>query len=256
MSDFGLKALVLDWGGVLTPPLDEAMARWAQTDAVRFEHFRDVMRTWVGVPPDADDGRTGDDDAAGDDDVRGPVVGGYDPDVAPVAAAEQADVPAPGNPVHRLERGELPVAEFEALLADELGRRGSPVSADGLVDRVIGGLADLSDTMVGLVRRARAAGLRTALLSNSWGEHYPDELFAELFDVVVVSGRVGMRKPEARIYRHVADLLGLEPSECVLVDDLPHNIHGAAAVGMVGVLHTDYASTLAELEILFDRPLG
>ena len=64
-----------------------------------------------------------------------------------------------------------------------------------------------------------------------------------------------MRKPDEGIFRYTAELLGLEPAECVMVDDLPHNVRGAVAAGMVGVQHTDYASTLAELEALFGIPL-
>jgi putative hydrolase of the HAD superfamily len=51
-------------------------------------------------------------------------------------------------------------------------------------------------------------------------------------------------------------LLGLDAGECVMVDDLPHNIHAAVAAGMVGVLHTDVDSTRAELEVLLDLPLA
>ncbi len=62
-----------------------------------------------------------------------------------------------------------------------------------------------------------------------------------------------MRKPEPGIFHHTLDLLGLEPAECVFVDDLAHNIAAAVEVGMVGVLHTSYDESLAELEVLFDR---
>jgi len=106
-----------------------------------------------------------------------------------------------------------------------------------------------------MVRRSREQGLRTALLSNSWGDHYPEALWDGLFDAVVISGRVGMRKPDPEIFLHAADLLGLQPAQCVMVDDLPHNARGAVAVGMVGVLHRSYPETLAELEALFDRRL-
>ena len=173
-----------------------------------------------------------------------------------VAALEQAaDAgPAGASPVHQLERGEIAAGEFERELAGELARLGSPVRAEGLLGRMLGGLATLDDDMLGLVRRARAAGLRTALLSNSWGDHYPEELWDGLFDAVVISGRVGMRKPDERIFRYTAELLGLEPAECVMVDDLPHNVAGAVASGMVGVRHTSYASTRDELEVLLDVP--
>ena len=63
------------------------------------------------------------------------------------------------------------------------------------------------------------------------------------------------RKPDEEIFRHTAELLHLEPAECVMVDDLQPNIQGAVAAGMVGVLHKSYHQTLDELEILFDLPL-
>jgi putative hydrolase of the HAD superfamily len=110
--------------------------------------------------------------------------------------------------------------------------------------------------MSGLVRRARGAGLRTALLSNSWGNDYPRDGWDEMFDAIVISGEVGMRKPEPRIYEHTLGLLGLPAGACVFVDDMPHNVAAAVEVGMVGVLHTSYDATLLELEALFDRPLG
>jgi putative hydrolase of the HAD superfamily len=234
-----LRGLVVDWGGVLTPSLDAAMSAWAAGDGVDFEHFRAVMRAWVGPRPgDAPSG-----EGAGE---------------GAVAALEQApDAGAAGaSPVHRLERGEIDPAEFEQQLAERLAEQGSPVEARGLLGRMLAGLAELDAGMVGLVRRAHGAGVRTALLSNSWGDHYPDELFDGLFDAVVISGRVGMRKPDAEIFRHTADLLGLEPGECVLVDDLPHNVRGAAAAGMVGVQHTDVDTTRGELEVLLGLPLA
>jgi HAD superfamily hydrolase (TIGR01509 family) len=129
------------------------------------------------------------------------------------------------------------------------------VQAEGLLTRVLSGLAELRDDMLGLVRRARHSGIRTALLSNSWGDHYPEEEWEGAFDVVVISGRVGMRKPDADIFRHTADLLGVPVDECVMVDDLAGNIRGAVAAGMVGVLHKSYEDTAEELEILFDRRL-
>jgi epoxide hydrolase-like predicted phosphatase len=229
-----LRGLIVDWGGVLTPSLDAAMAAWAQADGVVFEHFRDVMRAWVGP--------RGSDAPAG----------------VPVALLEEAsdDGSAGSSPVHRLERGELTPAEFEQQLADRLAERGSPVPAEGLLDRMLGGLAQLDVGMLGVVRRAHDAGIRTALLSNSWGDHYPDELFDGLFDAVVISGRVGMRKPDAEIFRHTAGLLGLDPGACVMVDDLPQNVRGAVAAGMVAVQHTDVDSTRAELEVLLGLDLA
>jgi epoxide hydrolase-like predicted phosphatase len=236
-----LRGLVVDWGGVLTASLDSAMAQWAATDGVDFEHFRSVMRSWVGTR------RAGGEDAAASVLTERAVA---DLEQAPDAG------PAGTSPVHRLERGELPAREFEQALAEELARRGSPVEADGLLRRVLAGLEQLDPPMLDLVRRVHDAGIRTALLSNSWGDHYPEELWAGLFDAVVISGRVGMRKPDVRIFEHTAELLGLPPSACVMVDDLPHNVRGAVAAGMVAVRHSDYATTLTELEALFELDLG
>ena len=76
-----------------------------------------------------------------------------------------------------------------------------------------------------------------------------------MFDAIIISGEVGMRKPESRIYRLAAEQVGLAPNECVFVDDLQVNIVGAVEVGMVGVLHREYEVTANELEILFGIPL-
>ena len=205
-----LRGLIVDWGGVLTAPIDEAMAAWARHEGIDLELYRTVMRSWIE---------------------------------------------ASASPVQKLERGELTPDEFEHLLAKGFRERGVAVDANGLLARMLGGLRELSDDMVNLIRRARSQGVKTALLSNSWGEHYPEHLWVGAFDAVVISGRVGMRKPEAEIFEHTAELLHLEPGQCVMVDDLAANIHGAVAAGMVGVLHVSYEQTVDELEVLFDLPL-
>lgn len=205
-----VKALVMDWGGVLTAPLEATMPDWARAERIDLGHFRDVMRGWVDLSQQA----------------RGP------------------------SPTHLLERGELAPADFEVLLADELERRGSFTRPEGLLGRMLAGLVELDATMMGLVRSARHAGIRTALLSNSWGEHYPEELWDDLFDVVVISGRVGMRKPEAQIYAHTVEALGVPAGACVMVDDMPRNVEGATAAGMQVVHHTAVDDTLRRVRSL------
>ena len=107
--------------------------------------------------------------------------------------------------------------------------------------------------LLDVLRRARRHGLRTALLSNADGPGpAPDSAFGSLFDVMVLSGEVGMAKPDERIYRLVADRLGLATAGCVFVDDLAGNVRGAAAAGMVGVHHTSVSATITELEALFE----
>ncbi|MFC7341500.1 HAD-IA family hydrolase [Saccharopolyspora griseoalba] len=104
--------------------------------------------------------------------------------------------------------------------------------------------------MLALARHARKAGLRTALVSNAAG--IADPRLPELFDAVVLSGVEGVAKPSPEIYWLTAHRLGLEPQECVMVDDLPRNVAGAVDAGMVGVHHRDVESTLTEFTALFD----
>jgi epoxide hydrolase-like predicted phosphatase len=159
-------------------------------------------------------------------------------------------------PIHALETGELDLAEFERRLAASLTTKaGDPVEGTGLVNRMFSGF-NREASMTDVVRTLRRRGVRTALCSNSWGtEAYPRDDFGELFDVVVISGEVGMRKPNADIYELTSARLGLAPAACVFVDDLAVNVRGAAAVGMCGIHHTDPATTLAELAALFGLPL-
>jgi putative hydrolase of the HAD superfamily len=77
-----------------------------------------------------------------------------------------------------------------------------------------------------------------------------------MFDVVVISGEVGMRKPDAEIFHHTLSALGVLPQHSVFVDDIKLNVNAAVGVGMVGVHHTDYDVTAVELDALFDLPLS
>jgi putative hydrolase of the HAD superfamily len=110
--------------------------------------------------------------------------------------------------------------------------------------------------MNALVLRARRQGLRTVLLSNSWGNEYPRDGWDEMFDAVVISGEVGMRKPEERIYRFAAAQVDRSADRCVFVDDLRPNVDAAVRLGMVGVHHQDYRTTATELEAVFALPLA
>lgn len=141
------------------------------------------------------------------------------------------------------------------------GRRSSnldPMTFTGLVLDYGGVVTDPGEAtgmegeppIAAVARRARRAGIRTALLSNADAvADHPE--WGELFDTVVLSGVVGMAKPDAEIYRLTARRLGVAPQDCVFVDDLRSNVAGAVAAGMVGVHHRSVASTLAELETLF-----
>ena len=145
-----------------------------------------------------------------------------------------------------VETGRLSEYEFGRRVGERLGLE----IGDRLVDGLFGGLR-ADGAMVAAVRRARAAGVRTGLLSNSMGEgRYERASFPELFDAVVISGEVGMRKPDPEIYALAAERLGLRPEACVFVDDLPGTLKPARAIGMATVAHRgDAAATLAEVEL-------
>lgn len=153
----------------------------------------------------------------------------------------------PGNPIHLLETGELEVPEFERRFAARLvTTTGDPVKAEGVLGRLFAAMRP-SDEMTALVRDLRGHGLRTGLLSNSWGNDYPHHLLAELCDVIVISGEVGLRKPDEPIYRLLLEKLELPAERVAFVDDFTANVRAAQAIGMHGVRHTDPASTRAEL---------
>ena len=219
MDNYGeLRGIITDWGGVLTTPILTMVQAWIEADGIEWESYRAVMRPWVSQAYDAE-GRP--------------------------------------NPIHALERGECSGPQFEEILAAQLLRRdGAAVAAEGLLRRMFAASLPVPG-MYETIRTLRAAGFSTGLLSNSWGcDEYPRSDFPGLFDVVVLSGEVGMRKPEEAIFRHAAEVLGLAPSECVFVDDMQANVAAAQACGMTAVLHTETAATAKALQDLFGVPLA
>jgi epoxide hydrolase-like predicted phosphatase len=144
-----------------------------------------------------------------------------------------------------LETGRLPEEEFEPQFAAVLG-----VEPAELIDRLFAGSRPDQD-MLQAVGRARAGGIRTGLISNSWGtRRYDRALLAELFHGIVISGEVGIRKPSPEIYELGAREIGVAPSECVFVDDLEFNLEPAERLGMATVHHTDPGQTIDQLERL------
>ncbi len=198
-----IKALLVDFGGVLTVPLRTAFEAWLEHEQVDPQEFVDLLVEWRDQPD---------------------------------------------NPMHRLETGQITEDEFATEVSGRLRRTdGAAVPPVGLVARMLHGLEFDRDALV-MLQAARAAGLRTGLLSNSWGmEMYPWADLEPLLDVQVVSGQVGLRKPDPAIYQLAAGELGLTPSQCAFVDDLQHNVDAARELGMFAVLHTDLPSTLAAL---------
>jgi len=149
-----------------------------------------------------------------------------------------------------LETGKLAEDEFERRFAALL-----EVAPEGLIDGLFSGV-HADELMVEAVRLAHRAGVRTALVSNSWGVHrYPRSMFSELFDGVVISAEEGIRKPSKRMYELGAERAGVSPQECVYVDDLPFNLTPARELGMAVIHHTDSEQTVEELERLLGIPL-
>lgn len=161
-----------------------------------------------------------------------------------------------GDPVARelleeLELGRLTEAEFEPRFAAVLG-----VDSERLIDRLFAGM-DADEAMLAAVLAARRAGVRTGLLSNSWGaDRYDPEVLASHFDATVISGRVGVRKPDPAIYDLAVEAMALPADQVVFVDDLPGNLKPARALGMATVRHERTEATLAELERLLEVPLS
>jgi putative hydrolase of the HAD superfamily len=212
------RGVITDWGGVMTGPIRSTVQAWLDSEEIDSDTYAAIMRLWV--------------------------VTAYDP-------------AADGNPVHALERGEITSDEFERLLAAKLLRRdGGQVLSEGLLTRMFAASMPC-EPMYAAIASLRAAGLRTCLLSNSWGsDGYPREVFGSMYDAVVISGEVGMRKPEERIFRHAAGLIGLTPGECVFIDDMEANVRAAEAMGMHGVLHAQPEATVQALGKLFGMSLG
>lgn len=213
-----LRGVITDWGGVMTNPMAEAMNAWLDADGIDRRSYKAAIRPWL---------------------------------------AQAYGTGGQGNPVHALERGECGHEEFERALAGRLVRfDGRPVVSKGLLSRMFAA-STMEAAMRQLMRALRKAGVRTALLSNSWGgTGYPRDLFPEMFDVVVISSEVGMRKPEEEIFRHAAALLGLAPEECVFIDDLEANVLAAEAVGLVGLHHREPTRTAERLGELLGIPLA
>lgn len=211
-----VKGVLIDWAGVLTTSMAESINTWLVADRIDTSHYTEVMRGMIAS-------------AYGGDGTE--------------------------NPIHTLERGEITALAFETALAAELRTHdGLPPVAEGLLTRMFAGFQPV-EAMFEMLRRARKAGYKTCLVSNSWGNDYDRTGWEEAFDAVVISGEVGMRKPEPRIFAHAVSLVGLEPAECVFIDDIEANITAARELGFTGILHTHAGTTIAELETLLKVPL-
>ena len=202
------RAVVSDFGGVLTSPLMNFFAAFQDSSGVPLEALGKAM--------------------------------------AAIAVSEGA------HPLFELEKGALTEERFVALLENavsaELGRE---VHLRGLADSYWSEL-DTNDPMLDYLRSVRSRGYRLALLTNNvreweprWRAMVPVD---ELFEVVVDSAFVGMRKPDPEIYELTLERLGLTGPECVFVDDIEINCTTAASLGMHPVWFRTTEQAIADIE--------
>ncbi len=203
-----IRAVVSDFGGVLTAPLLQGFAR-IQAD--------------TGVPAEAFGGA--------------------------LAAATATDG---RNPLFELEVGAITEGEFLATMERELARiLDRPVTLHGFGERYMSAL-DANEALFAHYRALHERGLRFAMLTNNvreweplWRTKLPVD---EIFETVVDSGFVGLRKPDRAIFALVLERLALPAEECVFVDDLAVNIEAARELGFAVVHYRDTEQAIAELD--------
>ena len=207
-----MKAIISDFGGVLTTPLGNSFAAWSRESGVPLEDLGRAM----------------------------------------ASAAERHGE----HPLFILEKGEITQADFLQRLDAELP---SGHSMDGMLDTYFGHL-ERNPEMIEYVRELRGRGLRTALLTNNvrewearWRPMLPE--IDEIFEVVVDSAFVGMRKPEPEIYQLTLERLGggIEAADCVFVDDIAINCEAARELGITAVVFETTEQAREEIEEILRR---
>jgi putative hydrolase of the HAD superfamily len=158
----------------------------------------------------------------------------------------------------RLERNEVDLDEFSRLFEAEARRAGHQVSGHAVIGLLSG---ELRPQMVEAVRRC-SERLITGLLTNNFvvGDGHVDREsemsgVLGLFDAIVESSRVGVRKPDRAFYLHACEVLGITPDEAVFLDDLGINLKPARALGMTTIKVVDPDDAIAELESVVGFPL-
>lgn len=157
----------------------------------------------------------------------------------------------------QLERNEVDFAAFCDLFEGEARNAGGELDAKEVMALLAG---DVRPEMVEAIRRIKAHPLKLALLTNNWIDplaggksRHADVL--ELFDAIVESSRVGVRKPDPRFYRMACEMLRIEPNEAVFLDDLGINLQPARTLGMTTIKVVEPESAITELEAVVGFPL-
>ena len=163
------------------------------------------------------------------------------------------------NPLFALERGEMTEHAFLSAIGSELdGLLGRPVEMHTFTERYFASLTANAE-LIEHLRGLRDRGLRMAMLTNNvreWESRWRAMLpVDEIFELVVDSAFVGLRKPDPAIYELTCSRLGVAPEECLFLDDLEHNVVAARELGMAAVQFVDNAQAISEIEaLLAPRP--
>jgi epoxide hydrolase-like predicted phosphatase len=167
----------------------------------------------------------------------------------------EASRTAGGGIIGAIERGELTTDDFDGQLRELLEGAGHQAPPGALLDGLFAGMRP-DGVLWDVARQARGAGVRVGLLSNSWGlGAYPWERLDASFDVRIISGEVGLRKPDPAIYELALARLEVAAERTAFVDDLPHNVEVAEELGMFGVVHDgDADHTVARLRGFLEVP--
>jgi epoxide hydrolase-like predicted phosphatase len=160
---------------------------------------------------------------------------------------------------HRLERGELTLAEFCERFDEDVASAGQVLSTAGLM-REMHERAAIRPAMLGAIRALRKAGLKVGALTNNWLAHegYDQEMqpLREEFHAFVESCKVRLRKPDPRIYQLACEKLAVSPGEAVFLDDIGGNLKAARALGMTTIKVEEPDAAIRELERVVGLTLG
>ena len=161
----------------------------------------------------------------------------------------------------KLERAEIDHDTFDRLFAEECEAMGHDVRGKDILPLLAGEVRpEMVEALKRIHARCKTGCITNNLPANAIGSHsgrslYVAEVMA-LFDHIIESAKIGLRKPDPRIYEMMVAALGVEPARCIYLDDLGINLKPARAMGMTTIKVADAASAIAELERLLDMKLG
>ena len=162
----------------------------------------------------------------------------------------------------KFERSELDLDQFDVEFAKEANALGHHVPGKDIIALLSG---DFRPDVIEALRRIKAAGYKTGCITNNVpanmsGSKEGRTLYAreimEMFDHLIESSKIGIRKPNPRIYEMMCETLTVEPAACIYLDDLGMNLKPAKAMGMATIKVESGPQAIAELEKLLDMKLG